>query len=98
MDGEVPNVNTLMSSTYYQQRGKMEIVLCHQNAPNQHNRRDNYQGLIWRKSVNVKVPREHGWYIVDEKLEILLVTCNQAPDKVGEFSYYYCNYLPATFK
>ena len=87
------SINSLRYNMYCQRNGKIAIDMlppCF-NVLIQHVRRANYQARIWHKSLErnalIGSPEDNGWTIKDDKLDILWMTCNPAPDEVNR-NYY----------
>jgi hypothetical protein len=83
---EDADVNYLRYSIHCQRRGKIEALPPCKDVLRQHSNRANYQTYIWRKSLEPFVvadsPENHGWCLNDDKLDILWMTCNPAPEEV----------------
>ena len=83
------NVNELRYKIYCQRSGKIGINMLPPclNILTQHLERVNYQSRIWHQclvpSPSIRTPDGNGWCINDDKLDVLWVTCNQAPDEVS---------------
>ena len=87
------SINSLRYNMCCQRNGKIAIDMlppCF-NVLIQHVRRANYQARIWHKSLErnalIGSPEDNGWTIKDDKLYILWMTCNAAPDEVNR-NYY----------
>ena len=81
-------INHLRYSIYCQRGGKIPIEMlppC-RDVLKQHVMRSNYQTYVWRKSLeafmSLNNPENYGWYINEEKMDVLWMTCNPAPDEV----------------
>ena len=76
------DINQLRCSIYYQKWVKVETLTPYQNVLRQH-----MKIYIWRKSlenfVSEDSPVNHGWFINNDQLDILWMTCKPAPDIAG---------------
>ena len=81
------DINQLRYAISCQKRVKVETLPPCQNVLRQHMKRSNYQTYIWRKSrenfVSEDSPVNHGWFINNDQLDILWMTCKPAPDEVN---------------
>ena len=83
---EAADINQLRYTIYCQRGGKIELLLPCRNVLKQHIICANYQEFIWHKSLEPFMrqhsPEGHGWCLIEEKLDVLWMTCNPAPDEV----------------
>eukprot|EP00794_Sanderia_malayensis_P001008 gene1008-329_t len=83
-DDEV-NINHLRYSLNCQRRMKIEALSPCKNVLKEHINRANNQTYIWRNCLQqfsaIENPEEHGWCLIDGKLDILWMTCNPAPEE-----------------
>ena len=81
------NINQLRYSINCQRRMKIEALPPCKNVLKEHINRANYQTYIRHNCLKqftaIENPEEHGWCLIDGKLDVLWMTCNPAPEEVS---------------